>query len=42
MNRFNKIENFKRIEVKTDYSKLRELLYAVNGIIIKHNDTFAL
>lgn len=41
MNRFNKIENFKRIEVKTDYSKLRELLYAVNGIIIKHNDTFA-
>ena len=41
MKRFNEIENFKRIEVRTDYSRLRDLLYAVNGIIIKHNDAFA-
>lgn len=41
MKKIKQIDNFKRIEVKTDYSRLRDLLYAVNGIIIKHNETYA-
>ena len=41
MKKIKQIDNFKRIEVKTDYSRLRDLLYAVNGIIIKYNETYA-
>jgi hypothetical protein len=41
MKKIKQIDNFKRIEVKTDYSRLRDLLYAVNGVMIKYNETYA-
>lgn len=36
MKRFNEIENFKQLTVHTSYGKLRDLLYEINGIIIRY------
>lgn len=41
MKRFNEIQNFKNIEVKTNYCALKSALYNINGLIIKYKETFA-
>lgn len=41
MKRFNEIQNFKNVEVKTNYCALKSALYNVNGLIIKYKEAFA-
>lgn len=41
MKRFNEIQNFKNIEVKTNYCALKSALYNINGLIIKYKEAFA-
>lgn len=41
MKRFNEIENFKQLTVHTSYGKLRDLLYIINGIIIRYQKSNA-
>ena len=41
MKKIKDIENFKRLEGKSEYSQLRDLTYAINGVIIKYSETYA-
>lgn len=41
MKRFNSIQDFKNIEVKTNYCALKSALYNINGLIIRYKEAFA-
>ena len=38
---FYEIENFKQLTIHTSYGKLRDLLYEINGIIIRYQKSNA-